>query len=188
MNVLVVATLAACGGPDTRATAPPTAVEAPSDTRGDTSSGTPDHAGADHTRPAQARATLPLALATLVPRNGIFAAGGGLVSPAWRVVVDIDANTVFGGSMDGASTSSTGPMDHESRRALTPRNKNHLMQMAYSAWAEPAPSKPSAPTADYDEVLVVAEGDQVFYLEGYGPIRQPLAAATIVEVRAAAGL
>ena len=74
MNVLVVAALAACGGPDTRATAPPTAVEAPSDTRGDTSGGTPDHAGADHTRPAQARATLPLALATLVPRNGIFAA------------------------------------------------------------------------------------------------------------------
>ena len=180
MNVLVVAALAACSGPDTRATAPPTAVEAPSDRPGDASGGT--------ARPAQARAALPPALATLVPRNGIFAAGGGLVSPAWRVVVDIDANTVFGGSMDGANTSSTGPMDHESRRALTPRNKNHLMQMAYSAWAEPPPSKPSEPTADYDEVLVVAEGDQVFYLEGYGPIRQPLAAAAIVEVRAAAGL
>ena len=44
------------------------------------------------------------------------------------------------------------------------------------------------PTADYDEIFVVLDGDDAFYLQGFGPIRRPVAAQAIIEFRAAAGL
>lgn len=41
---------------------------------------------------------------------------------------------------------------------------------------------------DYDELVIVADGDDVFFLEGYGPIRRPIAAKAITELRAIAKL
>lgn len=139
-------------------------------------------------RPVTPRAKLPAALQPHLPRNGIYVAGGGLVSSAWRVVVDLDAKTIYAGTSSHPNAPSFGPMDKEARKDLSPRNQELLMSLAHDAWSEPPPRDPPRPTADYDEVFVVLEGDDTFFLDGFGPITQPGAAKAIVELRAAAGL
>jgi hypothetical protein len=134
------------------------------------------------------RAKLPPALLPLLPKNGIYASGGGLTSPPWRIVVDLDAKTIFVGQSTKPNAPSTGKLEKEAIKELSARNGAYLMGFAHTAWTEAPPTTPPEPTADYDEVLVVLEGDDTFYLEGYGPIRRPEAAKTIVELRAAAGL
>ena len=79
-----------------------------------------------------------------------------------------------------AGTPSFGPMDKESTKDLSPRNEQLLMELANAAWTEIPPDEPLDPTVDYDEVFVVVSGDDTFYLQGYGPIRRPLAAKATV--------
>lgn len=140
------------------------------------------------TLPTTPRSQLPAAILPHLPMKGIYAAGGGLVSSAWRVVVDLDRRTVFGGSSQDANAPSYGKLDKETTRPLSAANEQLLWQLARDAWAEPPSQSPPRPTADYDEILVVVDGDDAFYLQGYGPIRQPRAAKAITELRAAAGL
>lgn len=165
-RLLVLIVLAACGAD---ATPPPQ----------------PAKPGAREVTP---RAKLPRALQTVVPQHGVYAAGGGLMSAPWRVVVDTDANTIYGGSGKQAGESSLDKLEHERTQPLTPRNRDHLMALANDAWSEPAPVSRLEPIADYDEILIVADGENCFYLDGYGPIRRPLAAKAIEELRAAAAL
>jgi hypothetical protein len=132
---------------------------------------------------------LPEALAPLVPTHGLYAAGGGLMSSPWRVVVDLDAGTIYGGESEKPNTPSLGKMDTEATKPLAAADRDRLKQLGLDAWAEPPPGgPPSPPIADYDEILIVANGDDVFFLEGYGPIRRPVAARALEELRAAAGL
>jgi len=139
-------------------------------------------------RPITPRSKLPASIQPLLPRHGVYVAGGGLVSSAWRVVLDLEAKTLYGGTASASNVPSTGPMDRESKKDLSPRNEQHLMELANAAWNEVPPDEPLNPTADYDEVFIVVSGDDAFFLRGYGPIRRPLAARAIVELRAAAGL
>jgi hypothetical protein len=134
------------------------------------------------------RSKLPRALQAVVPQHGVYAAGGGLMSSPWRVVVDTDANTIYGGSGKQAGESSLDKLEHERTQPLTPRNRDRLVALANDAWTEPVPATRPDPIADYDEILIVADGESCFYLDGYGPIKRPLAAKTIEEMRAAAGL
>jgi hypothetical protein len=134
------------------------------------------------------RAKLPDAVKPLLPQHGIYLAGGGLVSSAWRVVIDTDANTIYGGTASEANAPSYGKMDKEKRKDLSPRNEVLLMRLAEDAWREVPPKETIDPTVDYDEIMIVLDGDDAFYLQGYGPIRRPLAAKAIIELRAAAGL
>jgi hypothetical protein len=152
---------------------------------GSTTTAPPPHTQA--TRVITPRTKLPAAIVPLVPQHGIYAAGGGLMSAPWRVVVDTDANTIFAGSSQSANSPSFGKLEHENTKPLTPPNKQHLMQLANDAWTE-APDRPRDPTADYDEIVVVADGDDTFFLQGYGPIHRPLAMKLIEEVRAAGAL
>jgi hypothetical protein len=139
-------------------------------------------------RVVTARAKLPQALQPLLPRHGIYVAGGGLMSSAWRVVIDTDADTIHAGTSSKPNASSVGKMEKEARKDLSPRNETLLVRLAEDAWREPPPEAPPDPTADYDEILIVLDGDDAFFLEGFGPIRRPLAAKAIIEIRAAAGL
>jgi len=139
-------------------------------------------------RPITPRNKLPANLIPLVPQHGIYAAGGGLTSAPWRVVVDDDANTLFAGSSKTANTPSFGKLEKEATQALSPHNKDYLGKLADDAWREPAPATPPEPTADYDEIIIVSEGDDCFFLEGYGPIKRPAAARLIEMLRAAGGL
>ena len=134
------------------------------------------------------RAKLPSSIQPLVPQHGIYVAGGGLTSAAWRVVIDTDANTVFAGSSKAHGAPSFGKLDSERTNPLTPANKDHLMKMANDAWTEAAPATRPAPIADYDELLIISDGADTFYLQGFGPIRRPLAAKLIEELRAAGAL
>ena len=164
--VLAVCVMAACGGEQ-----PP-----------------PRAATNATTRPVTPRSKLPAAIQPLLPRHGVYVAGGGLVSSAWRVVLDLEAKTLYGGSASTSNAPSFGPMDKELKKDLSPRNEQHLMELANAAWTEVPPDEPLDPTADYDEVFIVVSGDDAFYLQGFGPIRRPHAATAIVELRAAAGL
>jgi hypothetical protein len=134
------------------------------------------------------RSQLPRKLAPLVPRHGIYAAGGGLTSSAWRVVIDNDANTIFTGRSKQMNASSLGTMEREDKQPLTPRNKGLLSKLADDACREPPPATAPQPTADYDELLIIADGDDTCLIEGYGPIHRPAAAHLIEMLRAAGGL
>ena len=134
------------------------------------------------------RAKLPANIIPLVPQHGIYAAGGGLTSAPWRVVVDDDAMTLFSGSSKTANTPSFGKLEKENTQALSPHNKDYLGKLAEDAWREAAPTTPPEPTADYDEVVITCDGDDCFFLEGYGPIKRPAAAKLIEMLRAAGGL
>jgi len=134
------------------------------------------------------RSKLPTAIQPLLPRSGVYIAGGGLVSSAWRVVVDYDKKTIYGGSAKGANAPSFGKMTKEATNPLSPRNEVHLTKLAEDVWREAVPTDPPDPTVDYDEIFVVLDGDDAFYLQGYGPIRRPVAAQAIIVFRAAAGL
>ncbi len=139
-------------------------------------------------RPITPRSKLPAAILPMLPNHGVYVAGGGLVSPPWRVVLDLDAKTLYGGSAETANAPSFGPMDRESTKDLSQRNQELLMTLANAAWSEPAAAEAMSLTADYDEIFIVLEGDDTFFLQGFGPIRAPAAAKAIVELRAAAGL
>jgi len=139
-------------------------------------------------RPVTPRSTLPAAIQPLLPKHGVYVAGGGTVSTAWRVILDLEAKTLYGGTASTSNAPSFGPMDKESKKDLSQRNEELLMELSNAAWNEVPPDEAVNPTADYDEVFIVVSGDDAFYLQGYGPIRRPLAAKAIIELRAAAGL
>ncbi len=63
-----------------------------------------------------------------------------------------------------------------------------MTKLGEDVWREAPPKEAVNPTADYDEIFVVLDGDDAFYLQGFGPIRRPVAAKAIIEFRAAAGL
>jgi hypothetical protein len=119
-------------------------------------------------RHAEARASLPKALQPLVPAHGIYAAGGGLTSGAWRVVVTLDGDLRAGSdTKHGASSIMLADTKHAKLDAAAVAD---LVTLADRAWREERKAN-LHPTADYDELLIVADGDDVFELEGYGPIR-----------------
>jgi hypothetical protein len=134
------------------------------------------------------RKDLPAAIQPLLPARGVYLAGGGLMSSAWRVVVDYDKKTIYGGQAKQTNAPSFGKMPIEDTRELSPRNEVHLTKVAEDVWREAPPREPVDPTADYDEIFVILDGDDAFYLQGFGPIRRPVAAQAIIEFRAAAGL
>jgi hypothetical protein len=139
------------------------------------------------TRDSISRKELGPDVAPLVPKHGVLATGGGMKSPVFRVIVDTDAKTIYTGSAP-ADSNLWGKLANERTRELTPRNEQHLMQLCADAWSEPAPATPPDKVEGYDEFLIIADGDEVFFLEGHGPITRPAAAKAIEALRAAAAL
>jgi hypothetical protein len=134
-------------------------------------------------RPAQERTTVPEKLQPLLPWQGIYAAGGGVVSSAWRVVVTLEGD-LRAGSNDKPGSSSIALVDKK-RRKLDPAVLRDLIALADKAWREKRPL--AAPgLADYSELLVVADGANVFLLDGMGPIRGGAAAELIKRLQAEA--
>jgi hypothetical protein len=139
-------------------------------------------------RTSIARRELPPEIQPLVPRHGVYLAGGGERSEVFRVIVDTDAKTIYGGKAPAASPVHAPKLADERTRELTPRNEQHLMRLCADAWAEPAPAHDPDPVAGYDEFFVIADGDEVFFLHGHGPILRPKAKQAIETLRAAAAL
>jgi hypothetical protein len=139
-------------------------------------------------RAITSRATLPVAIQPLLPARGMYLAGGGRGASAWRVVVDLDKKTIYGGTAPRANSPSMGQMTKEDTRDLSQRNQVYLVKLAEDVWREVPPAEPASPASEYDEIFVILDGNDAFFLQGYGPIRRPLAAKAIIEFRAAAGL
>lgn len=137
-------------------------------------------------RPMVARRELPAALAPLVPKHGVLAVGGGVKSPVFRVVIDTDAKTIVSGSAPAGSELG-GKLADEKMRELTPRNEKHLMQLCADAWRETT-AQSTDRVVGYDEYLIIADGEELFLLDGKGPITRPRAAKAIEALRAAADL
>jgi hypothetical protein len=133
------------------------------------------------------RNELPAEIQPLVPLHGVYLAGGGSSSTVFRVVVDTDAKTIYTGTSP-AGTPLHGTLAEERTRELTPANEQHLMKLCADAWTEPAPASPSDPVEGYDEILVVADNAELFFLHEQGPITRPAAVKAIEALRAAAAL
>jgi len=78
----------------------------------------------------------------LVPNHGIYAAGGGLTSSAWRVVVDYDAKTIASGTTAQHGAPSYGKLDHEATKQLADADRDRLARRGNDAWLEPPPRTP----------------------------------------------
>jgi hypothetical protein len=130
---------------------------------------TPDASAA---RASQPRAKLAAAIQPLLPKRGLYAAGGGFMSTPWRIVVELDDHgtaTLRAGKGTQRGGSSDGPMT-ETTRQLDAATTADVMDCGNRAWREKR--EPNLhPIADYDEVLAVLDGDDTFWLEGFGPIR-----------------
>lgn len=138
-------------------------------------------------RPSIARRDVPPDLSPLVPGHGVLATGGGLKSPAFRIIVDTDAMTIYAGTAP-PNTPVGGRMTEQTTRELTPPNEEHLMKLCADAWAEPAPAVAEEPVEGYDEFLIIADGEELYMIQGHGPIQRPKAAHVIETLRAAAAM
>jgi hypothetical protein len=165
VGILATLSLAACSRTDTSSTAP-----VPSSQAGE--------APEEDARRSTRLDIIPSTIRPLLPKHGMYAAGGGTKSTPWRTVVDLDAETVTSSNSQTVGAMWFGKLDHELTRRLTEKEHVELIKLAERAWHEPMPTLTS-PTAEYDEVLVAVDGDDVFFLEGYGPIRPPKAAALL---------
>lgn len=138
-------------------------------------------------RPTIPRNELPKEIQGFVPKHGIYLAGGGAASTVFRVIIDTDAKTIYTGTAP-AGTPLHGKLADERTRELTPANEQRLMQLASDAWTEKAPASEPDPVGSYDELLVIADDSELFFLHQHGPIQRPLAVKAIQEIRAAAAL
>jgi len=129
----------------------------------------PRVAFSEQPRAAIPRATLPVALRPQLPRRGIYAAGGGITSSSWRIVVDLATGELSSGENRATHSASTGDMPDLQRVRLPAEVLTELVARADKTWRT-APA-PALNVADYSEVLVVADGEEVFLLEGFGPIQ-----------------
>lgn len=133
------------------------------------------------------RNELPKEIQPLVPAHGVYLTGGGARSTVFRVIVDTDAKTIYTGTSPPGSPL-YGKMANELTRDLTPANEQHLMKLCADAWGERAPASASDPVEGYEEVLVVADNAELFFLHEHGPIKRPAAVKAIEALRAAASL
>ncbi len=134
------------------------------------------------------RDTLPEPLHALLPWQGIYAAGGGLVSPSWRVVVTLDGE-LRAGSNAKPGSSSIAVLDKK-KRQLDPATLKQVIALADGAWRDkrekkrldPASNKKGLPSdVDYGELLVMVDGTEGYFFDAQGPIKGG-AAETLVRL------
>jgi hypothetical protein len=85
------------------------------------------------------------------------------------------------GKKSGASSID---LPDERKKTLPEGELQALLDLADRAWREERSPNPH-PTADYDEILILADGDDTFFLEGFGPLRGGAAEKLIAKLRAA---
>jgi hypothetical protein len=118
-------------------------------------------------RRAQSRNVVPEEVLALLPWKGIYASGGGLSAPSWRVVVTVEGD-LRAGSNARPGSSSTALVDKK-RSKLTPVVLAELIALSDRVWRE-KPGRPPPASPDYVELLVIADGAEVFVLDPHGPI------------------
>ncbi len=132
----------------------------------------------DTPRQTRSRDTLPDVVAARVPQRGIYAAGGGLTSSAWRIVINIDVLSADYGTTEAPGSPSFGDMEQNWQWLLAYPEIQPLIPLADAAWREER-RLAADPTVDYGEIIVLADGDEVHLIEGFGPIEAPAAKALL---------
>jgi hypothetical protein len=108
-----------------------------------------------------------------------------LQSSPWRVQVTLDGEVRAGSSPNGGASSLSLAADQRTR--LDASALRSLTDLAERVRLEPRLPNPY-PTADYDEILVLADGDEVIFLDGFGPIHGGAAEELVRRLRQVAGL
>lgn len=132
----------------------------------------------DPSRPVQGRDAISDAVAPQVPQRGIYAAGGGMTSSAWRVIINLDDASIEHADSEADGSSSVGEMDENQQWALEPAELSALIALADAAWREDQPPVED-PTADYGELVILADGDAVRVIQPFGPAVAPHTRALI---------
>jgi hypothetical protein len=133
-------------------------------------------------RRAQPRTVLSDDLQALMPWQGIYAAGSGVASPAWRVVVTVEGDLRAGSNAKPGSSPIA--LVDKKRRKLEPAVLADLMKLADRAWREKRGKDDENP--EYSEMLVVADGADVFQLDGKGPVKGGAAEELVQRLKAEA--
>ena len=133
-------------------------------------------------RPLTAAANVPAALLERTQSVAIYAAGGGLTSTPWRVEIDLYGHCLAARGTS-AGQSSLGHLADQRRTVLLSEALSPIVALADRVWREPREPN-TQPTADYDEVLLFRDGEDLFYLQGFGPIRGGSAQQLIERLRA----
>ena len=116
------------------------------------------------------RAQAEAAFRRFLPRRGILAGGGGLMSRSWRVVVDLDNRDLEGRRSDRTNMPITGPLADVVERRLSPDDAAAVERLAQRVMQDRNPEPQGVMTADSTGVLFVADGDRVLELLPPGPI------------------
>lgn len=130
------------------------------------------------------RDRIPAVIRNQLSDRMIYAAGGGMTSTPWRILLSLHRTlTAAEGNQPGGASYGTLPITW-STRLLEPEARD-LVTLADRAWREQR-SPNQHPTADYDEVLAMRDGDEHFFAQGFGPLRGGAVEELIARLRAAA--
>ncbi len=180
-GVLAALTLAACTKGTETPTAPAASASAPTASASAAGELGPLVGDRRNTKLDQ----IPDTIRPLLPKHGIYAGGGGSATTPWRAVVDLGAGTVTTATSKVVGLLPFQELDPPTTRPLSEAERTLLTNLAEHAWREPMPVL-DHPTGDYGEVLVTVDGDQAFYLDGFGPITPASAAALVRDLKAVA--
>lgn len=145
----------------------PTAGDDPPDSnRGEAGNPAPDLPGTGRTVPVDA---LNEDYRVLLPRRGVLAGGGGLVSQTWRVVVDFETAELNAARGKQAGQFVTGPLDAATTVELSPAVLSEIEALARQV-SDRDKTPQTVLSADAMGVLIVVDGARAFELMPSGPI------------------
>lgn len=135
-------------------------------------------------RRATPRDRVPAVIREWLVDGTLYAAGGGLTSVPWRVVLSLEG-TLRAGVGDRPGGASHAALATLWATRLMELELQRILEIADRAWREARPPT-RRPTADYDEVLAMRDGDDHFFAQGFGPLRGGAAEELVRALRRAA--
>ncbi len=110
---------------------------------------------------------IPEPAKSLLPGRGLVFISGGLVSPGTRAVVDIDRKKIDYGLNKGGNSSPYGMLPKEG--AVDIADLDAIISLANAVWASDWDFSNMPPIADFDVILILADGDDYKVIKSYGP-------------------
>lgn len=136
-------------------------------------------------RKSAPRTSLSEPIQSVLPPQGIVVLGSGSDAAAWRVIVTLEGD--FRSGSNARPGSSPIELVEKRKRKLDPEVLKEFLALADRAWREkPGKRNTDAPISDYDEMLVIVDGDETFFLDGHGPITSGFAGELVARLKAEA--
>lgn len=107
-----------------------------------------------------------------------------MTSTPWRVVLRLSGALTAGEGRRPAGAS-YGELARSWSARVDEVELRRIVEIANRAWREARPPN-RRPTADYDEVLAMRDGDDYFFAQGFGPLRGGAAEELVRALRRAA--